>query len=175
MYYPNNTMTAKIDKNRQKRGRPSKKKQNDIKEKCREQYERYHTSGFASQVLELNRHTVEKYYREFQETEVEDTNEEFVLRQRSAKNRVLTRLDEILFKLDKQLRDLEGVLEDDTKGENHDIARYEAMRTTVLKSLSDILQQKASIETTPTLDITIEKYIEETYGQHISEKVAKPQ
>ena len=49
------------------------------------------------------------------------------------------------------------------------------MKTTVLKSISDILQQKASIETTPTLDITIDKYIEETYGQHISEKVAKPQ
>ena len=48
------------------------------------------------------------------------------------------------------------------------------MKTTVLKSISDILQQKASIETTPTLDITIDKYIEETYGKHVSEKVAQP-
>ena len=57
--------------------------------------------------------------------------------------------------------------------EIYDLTRYEAMKTTVLKSISDILQQKASIETTPTLDITIDKYIEETYGKSVSEKVAK--
>ena len=137
------------------------------------EYEKYHTSGYASQVLGINRHTVEKYYREFQELEVEDTNEEFVLRQRSAKNRVLTRLDGIITKLDRQLQDIEAVLEDDVNGETHDVARYEAMRTTVLKSLSDILQQKASIEITPTMDITIERYIEDKYGQRVSETVTK--
>ena len=166
-------MPTKIDNNRQKRGRPTKKKQNDIKEQCMKEYEKYHTSGYASQVLGINRHTVEKYYREFQELEVEDTNEEFVLRQRSAKNRVLTRLDGIITKLDRQLQDIEAILEDDVNGETHDVARYEAMRTTVLKSLSDILQQKASIEITPTMDITIERYIEDKYGQRVSETVTK--
>ena len=166
-------MPTKIDNNRQKRGRPTKKKQNDTKEQCMEEYEKYHTSGYAAQVLGINRHTVEKYYREFQELEVEDTNEDFILRQRSAKNRVLTRLDGIITKLDRQLQDIEAVLEDDVNGETHDVARYEAMRTTVLKSLSDILQQKASIEITPTMDITIERYIEDKYGQRVSETVTK--
>ncbi len=166
-------MPTKIDNNKQKRGRPTKKKQTDIKEQCMKEYEKYHTSGDASQVLGINRHTVEKYYREFQELEVEDTNEEFVLRQRSAKNRVLTRLDGIITKLDRQLQDIEAILEDDVNGETHDVARYEAMRSTVLKSLSDILQQKASIEITPTMDITIERYIEDKYGQRVSETVTK--
>ena len=85
----------------------------------------------------------------------------------------MTRLDGFITKLDRQLQDIEAVLEDDVNGETHDVARYEAMRTTVLKSLSDILQQKASIEITPTMDITIERYIEDKYGQRVSETVTK--
>ena len=166
-------MPKKLAKTRGKGGRPSKAKQVEIRKKCEKEYFKYHSAAYAASVLGLNPHTVEKYYREFQEAEVEDTNEEFVLRQRSAKNRVLTRLDGIITKLDRQLQDIEAVLEDDVNGETHDVARYEAMRTTVLKSLSDILQQKASIEITPTMDITIERYIEDKYGQRVSETVTK--
>ena len=168
-------MPKKLAKTRGKGGRPSKAKQVEIRKKCEKEYFKYHSAAYAASVLGLNPHTVEKYYREFQEAELEETNRDFVIKQHAVKNKVVARLDGIIDKLSGQLNDIESVLEDDINGENHDIARYEAMRTTVLKSLSDILQQKASIETTPTLDITIEKYIEETYGQHISEKVAKPQ
>ena len=41
------------------------------------------------------------------------------------------------------------------------------MKTSVLKHMSDILQQKASIEITPTLDISLDNYIEEKYGKFI--------
>ena len=168
-------MPNKIAKNSGKRGRPSKSKQVEIRKKCEEEYFKYHSATYAAVVLGFNPHTVEKYFREFQEAELDETNRDFVIKQHSVKNKVIARLDEIIDKLTNQLNDIESVLEDDINGETHDIARYEAMRTTILKTLSDILQQKASIETTPTLDITIEKYIEETYGQHLSEKVAKPQ
>ena len=46
------------------------------------------------------------------------------------------------------------------------------MKTTVLKHMSDILQQKASIEITPTLDISLDNYIEEKYGKFIKEATA---
>ena len=115
---------------------------------------------------------MEKYFREFAEAELEETNRDFVTKQRSVKYKVIARLDDILTKLDEQYRDIKNKFEETGAEEKYDLARYEAMKTTVLKSMSDILQQKASIETTPTLDISIDKYIEETYGQHLSEKVA---
>ena len=135
------------------------------------EYEKYHTAGHTARILDLNRHTVEKYFRGFQEEEIEETNYDFILRQRSAKNRILARLDECIDKLDGQLRDIETVLVDDKHGEHHDIGRYEHMRTNTIVKLSDILQQKASIEITPTLDITIDKYLEERYGQLIQKEI----
>jgi len=167
-------MPNKIPKNSGKRGRPTKAKQVEIRKDCEEEYMKYHSAAYAASVLKLNPHTVEKYFREFQEAELEETNRDFVIKQHSVKNKVIARLDDILDKLDKQYRDIDNELTE-KKQDELDKGRYEAMKTTVLKSISDILQQKASIETTPTLDITIDKYIEETYGQHISEKVAKPQ
>jgi hypothetical protein len=167
-------MPKKLGKTRAKGGRPTKAKQVEIRKKCEEEYMKYHSAAYAARVLDLNSNTVEKYFREFQEAELEETNRDFVIKQHSVKNKVVARLDDILEKLDKQYRDIDNELTE-KKQDELDKGRYEAMKTTVLKSISDILQQKASIETTPTLDITIDKYIEETYGQHISEKVAKPQ
>ncbi len=167
-------MPKKLPKTGVKGGRPTKAKQVEIRKDCEEEYMKYHSAAYAARVLKLNPKTVEKYFREFQEAELEETNRDFVIKQHSVKNKVVARLDDILDKLDKQYRDIDNELTE-KKQDELDKGRYEAMKTTVLKSISDILQQKASIETTPTLDITIDKYIEETYGQHISEKVAKPQ
>ena len=166
-------MPNKIAKNSGKRGRPTKAKQVEIRKDCEEEYMKYHSAAYASSILKLNPHTVEKYFREFQEAELEETNRDFVIKQHSVKNKVVARLDDILDKLDQQYRDIKAKFEETDAEEIYDLARYEAMKTTVLKSISDILQQKASIETTPTLDITIDKYIEETYGKSVSEKVAK--
>ena len=164
-------MPAKIDINRHKRGRPTKAKQSKNMKNCLESYEKYYSAGHTAKLLDLNRHTVEKYFKEFQEAEVEETNYDFILRQRSAKNRVLARLDGILEELDGQLADIKTVLVDDINGEKHDIGKYEYMRMQNLSKLSDIIQQKASIEITPTLDITIDKYLEERYGQLIKKEV----
>ena len=103
-------MPTKIDINRQKRGRPTKAKQSKNRKKCQEAYENYYSAGGAANLLDLNRHTVEKYFREFQEAEIEETNYDFILRQRSAKNRVLTKLDGILEELYGQLLDIKNVI-----------------------------------------------------------------
>ena len=60
-------------------------------------------------------------------------------------------------------------LEEVDAEENYDVIKIEMMKTSVLKHMSDILQQKASIEITPTLDISLDNYIEEKYGQFIKE------
>ena len=52
------------------------------------------------------------------------------------------------------------------------VIKIEMMKTSVLKHMSDILQQKASIEITPTLDISLDNYIEEKYGKFIKKATA---
>ena len=117
----------------------------------------------------MNPHTVEKYYREFESKELEETNLQFIANQRATKKKVIGRLDDILAFLDKQFKDFVAKLEEVDAEENYDVIKIEMMKTSVLKHMSDILQQKASIEITPTLDISLDNYIEEKYGQFIKE------
>ena len=154
-----------------KSGRPTKARQSAIRRDCMEQYNLYTSAASASRTLDLNPHTVEKYYREFESKELEETNLQFIANQRAVKKKVIGRLDDILAFLEKQYKDFVSKLEEVDAEENHDVIKIEMMKTTVLKHMSDILQQKASIEITPTLDISLDNYIEEKYGKFIKEAI----
>ena len=142
--------------------RTDKTQDKQIRKNCRREYEMYHSANYASRVLGYNERTVETYYKEFYRQEPEETNLGFVQRQRSVKNRVLSRMDWILDKLEEQLDRISRQLRKDDDAVNK--LGYEALKTKVLKTISDILQQKAGIEVTPALDITFEKLLEEKYG-----------
>tara|TARA_R100001244_G_scaffold45950_1_gene41249 strand:+ start:466 stop:888 length:423 start_codon:yes stop_codon:yes gene_type:complete len=129
----------------------------------------YTSAASASRTLFLNPHTVEKYYREFESKELEETNLEFIAKQRAIKKKVIGRLDDIIAFLDQQFKDFMAKLEEVDAEDNHDVLKIELMKTSVLKHMSDILQQKASIEIMPTLDISLDNYIEEKYGKFIKE------
>ena len=150
--------------------RTDKTQDKQIRKNCRREYEMYHSANYASRVLGYNERTVETYYKEFYRQELEETALGFVQRQRSVKNRVLSRMDWILDKLEEQLDRISRQLRKDDDAV--DKPKYEASKTKVLKTISDILQQKASIEITPTLDISLEKYINEKYG--ISKRTNHP-
>ena len=150
--------------------RTDKTQDKQIRKNCRREYEMYHSANYASRVLGYNERTVETYYKEFYQQEPEETALGFVQRQSSVKNRVLSRMDWILDKLEEQLDRISRQLRKDDDAV--DKPKYEASKTKVLKTISDILQQKASIEITPTLDISLEKYINEKYG--ISKRTNHP-
>jgi len=150
--------------------RTDKTQDKQIRKNCRREYEMYHSANYASRVLGYNERTVETYYKEFYRQEPEETNLGFVQRQRSVRNRVLSRMDWVLDKLEEQLDRISRQLRKDDDAV--DKPKYEALMTKVLKTISDILQQKASIEITPTLDISLEKYINEKYG--ISKRTNHP-
>jgi len=150
--------------------RTDKTQDKQIRKNCRREYEMYHSANYASRVLGYNERTVETYYKEFYQQEPEETALGFVQRQSSVKNRVLSRMDWILDKLEEQLDRISRQLRKDDDAV--DKPKYEALKTKVLKTISDILQQKASIEITPTLDISLEKYINEKYG--ISKRTNHP-
>ena len=142
--------------------RTDKTQDKQIRKNCRREYEMYHSANYASRVLGYNERTVETYYKEFYRQEPEETNLGFVQRQRSVKNRVLSRMDWILDKLEEQLDRISRQLRKDDDAVNK--LGYEALKTRVLKMISDVLQQKAGIEVTPALDVTFEKLLEEKYG-----------
>ena len=145
-------------------------KQEKIRKDCQREYEKYRSIKHASCTLRCDERTVKKYYKEFEQQEPVETNLDFIQRQRSVRNRVLSRMDWILDKLEEQLDRISRQLRKDDDAV--DKPKYEALMTKVLKTISDILQQKASIEITPTLDISLEKYINEKYG--ISKRTNHP-
>ena len=150
--------------------RTDKTQDKQIRKNCRREYEMYHSANYASRVLGYNERTVETYYKEFYQQEPEETALGFVQRQSSVKNRVLSRMDWILDEYEKQLDRISKQLRKDDDAVNK--LGYEALKTRVLKMISDVLQQKAGIEVTPTLDISFEKYINEKYG--ISKRTNHP-
>ena len=162
-------MRRKLAKTRVKSGRPTKARQSVIRKECMEQYNMYTSAASASRTLFLNPHTVEKYYREFESKELEETNLEFIAKQRAIKKKVIGRLDDIILNLDAQFKTCVAKLAESDADEKYDTQKYELMKTSVMKIMSDILQQKASIEVTPTLDISLDNYIEEKYGKFIKE------
>ena len=133
-------------------------KQEKIRKNCQKEYEKYHSVKHASSTLKCDERTVEKYYKEFERREPIETNLGFIQTQRSVKNRVLPRMDYILDKLDEQI---DRISKQQKKDGTSDMIRYETLKTRILKLMSDILQEKASIEITPTLDISLENYIKE--------------
>ena len=142
-------------------------KQEKIRKNCQKEYEKYHSVKYASSTLKCDERTVEKYYKEFEQQEPVETNLGFIQTQRSVKNRVLPRMDYILDKLEDQIDRISKQQKEDG---TVDMVRYETLKTRILKLMSDVLQQKASIEITPTLDISLENYIKEKQQRRLRVK-----
>ena len=142
-------------------------KQEKIRKNCQKEYEKYHSVKHASSTLRCDERTVEKYYKEFEQQEPVETNLGFIQTQRSVKNRVLPRMDYILDKLEDQIDRISKQQKEDG---TVDMVRYETLKTRILKLMSDVLQQKASIEITPTLDISLENYIKEKQQRRLRVK-----
>ena len=142
-------------------------KQEKIRKNCQKEYEKYHSVKHPSSTLRSDERTVEKYYKEFERQEPIETNLGFIQTQRSVKNRVLPRMDYILDKLEDQIDRISKQQKEDG---TVDMVRYETLKTRILKLMSDVLQQKASIEITPTLDISLENYIKEKQQRRLRVK-----
>ena len=147
--------------------RTDKTQDEQVRKNCRREYEKYHSANYASRVLGYNERTVETYYKEFYQQEPEETNLGFIQIQRSVKNRVLSRMDWILDNLEEQI---DRISKQQKKDGTVDMVRYETLKTRILKLMSDVLQQKASIEITPTLDISLENYIKEKQQRRLRVK-----
>ena len=142
-------------------------KQEKIRKDCQREYEKYRLIKHASIVLRRYKRMAEKYYKKFERQESIETDVDFIQIQRSVRHKILFRMDCILAQLEEQLDRISKQLK---KGNSMYMIRYEALVTRILKLMSDTLQQKASIEITPTLDISLENYIKEKQQRRLGVK-----
>ena len=141
--------------------------QEKIRKNCQTEYEKYRSIKHASIVFRRYKRMAEKYYKKFERQESIETNLDFIRIQRSVRNKILFRMDCISAQLEEQLDRISKQLK---KYDSTYMVRYEALVTRILKLMSDTLQQKASIEITPTLDISLENYIKEKQQRRLRVK-----
>lgn len=162
-------MPDKVGKTRHKGGRPNRQTQTKHEKDCLEFYEAGKSAGYAALKLKLNRHTVEKYFKKFRDTEIEETSNEFIKRQRVAKHQCITKLDEMIDYYEQQVKRYSSFIgQDDKLDSSGDGQRVETNFSDSVKRLADLAQQKASIEMELTLDINVDKLVREKYDNFIS-------
>lgn len=154
-------MTDKLKNTKQKGGRPSKPKQTKNELDCLTYYEDYKSSGYTAKLLGLNRQTVEKYFQKFAAKEIEVTNEMFIQRQRATKIRVIAKIDDLITRSQAQI---DRVTLSDTDYSTEGVNQERLLQKSIT-DMNQLLQDKAAIEMTPTLDIHIEAELDKKYGQ----------
>ena len=142
-------------------------KQEKIRKDCQMEYEKYRSIKHASIVLRRYKRMAEKYYKKFERQESIETDVDFIQTQRSIRHKILFKMDCILAQLEEQF---DRISKQQKKDGTADMVRYETLKTRILKLMSDILQEKASIEITPTLDISLENYIKEKQQRRLRVK-----
>ncbi len=144
-----------------------------IEEACYEFYKDYRTIAFTADKMGVGQSTVQRYFAKFSKLAIEENNKEFIRRQKITKDRVLYKLDCLMYKAEKQLKRLNKLLgynEDDSSEDEIDIfelddisdrVRVEGLINKIQGDLITWNQQKASIEDTPTMDVNIELAVQD--------------
>lgn len=146
-----------------KAGRKGKAKESANKIKALAYYEDYKSAGYAAKQLDLNRHTIERYFTEFANKEINQTNAEFIARQHVVKKMVIVKMDEMIVIAEAQIERFTSQLpESDTSPEG---INYERLLQKSITDMTALEQQKAELEMTPTLDLHIAAEIEKKYAK----------
>lgn len=139
-----------------KRGRPEVTEQTKLYKALQTRFERGESIAYAAREEKVNIKTVQNYYREFREKMVEQTDQDFINRQKIAKEFALAGLDEDLQKLRTQFDELVQLCEDDPEN-----SAWQSIRLQVTAKMAELKQQKADLEMSPTLDVSLEQMVEE--------------
>jgi len=139
------------------RGRPLKQDQVKLRKILLEHWGKGHSAGYAAKLEKVNIKTVTEYYKEFNEEIVEKVDEDFIVKQKAVKFQTLTQMDELIAESQKQLEGLKAKCEEDP-----DNSSWESIKASVIKDQMLFLQEKSNLEITPTLDINLDKLVEET-------------
>ena len=139
--------------------RPSKAKQVDMSEKLLPYFEQHHSALYTAELTGINRNTVNAYFKTFSQLLMDDINQNFVMRQKIRKEQVITLLERDLAELDEHLAEVKMAL-NAANGMESGNASLHGVRLSIVTARSNIKQQIADIDMTPTLDLTVEDILE---------------
>lgn len=145
--------------------RPTRHKQVDMEKTLREHFEKHHSALYTSELTGHARDTVSKYFNAFAEKMVEEINTNFINRQKIRKEQVIAQLEHDLAVLDDHLKEVTNQSLGDASN-----ASLHSVRLGIVKARSEIKQQIADIDMTPTLDITISEIMESRLAEHSGQK-----
>jgi len=140
-----------------KAGHPPVKEQAKNRKILQEHFDKGHNVLYTARLTKLNRNTVSKYFKEFGESLTEEMDESFLIKQKVSKETCIARMQEYIDMIDKEIKELDLKIVD----EDEDEKVWRSQKHYLLVQVTNLIQQKADIEMTPTLDVSLEQMIEE--------------
>ena len=143
--------------------RPTKSKQVDMEKILLEHFQEHHSAIYTAKLTGYNRNTVNAYFRTFAQKLLEEVDGDFVTRQKLRKELVIAKLEEDITALDNQL---EQILKFTGTGEIEEgNASLHGVRLNIITARANLRQQIADIDMTPTLDVSLDKLVEEVLDE----------
>jgi len=152
------------------------KGQEEIRKTCLEHYEAYHSAAYTAQITKYNRNTINAYFKEFNEMWLTETNADFIMKQKNAKDKALGVLDTRIADYEDQLTQTKAEITHLRLDENDEVdvsdwTRLQFLRLQINQQIVKTTDQKATLEITPTIDISLETMREEEIESTIHEDI----
>ncbi|MEO9276690.1 MAG: hypothetical protein ABI340_02760 [Nitrososphaera sp.] len=148
------------------KGRPSKKTQIQIINDIRSYFEKSFSATFTSSKTGYDIKTVCKYFNEWSEQIVKNEDEDFIKRQREAKELSVLNYDRIIFEeyilLDDINKEIKKIQKDGKPVPKHLIST----KFLILREISNMTQSKFGLIVTPTMDWNLNEVLEKLLNKH---------
>lgn len=136
------------------RGRPKKTDTPKIREAIRVCFLNGDTILGAADKTGYNFKTINLYYKEFASEIIEKNDEDFIQRQKTAKEIALFRLNKVIDEISNHY----GILKEKAADE-FDNDSWDRNKLTAMSLIGTLIQQRADIEMSPTLDVDIDSMV----------------
>lgn len=137
------------------RGHPTESEAKTIRTQCEKAFNDGLGVLSAAEELNLNKNTVSSYYTEFREKLFDKMDKDFVLEQKTAKQMSIKKLEDRI----KEVKNIKKLIIENIKLDEPTIYDKLLKCEEIGASLE---QARYSLEMTPTIDISIDKIIEES-------------
>ena len=144
------------------RGRPTVTQKLKLRDDILDAFKEGLSAYYTAHKLDINVNTVYAYFKEFSEIYLEQANDEFVQRQRRAKEVCLAGLDKDLADIEIEIEELATII---SKEKDIDEVACRKMKHDLIWKRSQLRQQKNAIDTTPTIDVSLEQMVKDRYAE----------
>lgn len=154
-----------------KPGKPAGNKSKQITLDIKGAYDNGWSIRYAAQQLDYNEKTIAAHYKELREVMVEELNSDFATEQRHHKEICMTKLDRMIDRLENELAIIDLKINENENDMEYEWRKY---RLELIDRIAILAQQKTDIQMRPTIDIDLDKMIEERIAESEELESKKP-